>query len=177
MAAGVEVRSAGADDAAAISALAVGLEMLSDAEAAAMVATIGRPGVDGRDAGADARPDWLCAVTPGGRLVGAAYSAPDPVADGVWTLYFLAVARPQQGRGVGTRLLDALETRLRARPGDPATAVVVETSSLDGFSVARAFYRQRGYALVGQVPDYYGPGDDKVIFWKPVGDRRPDHAP
>ena len=52
---------------------------------------------------------------------------------------------------------------------------MIETSSVDSFEPTRAFYRKLGYVEEARVREYYGPGDDKVIFWKLLGDNG-DHS-
>ena len=51
--------------------------------------------------------------------------------------------------------------------------LIVETSSLARFETAREFYRRHGYDEEARIRDFYGPGDDKVVFWKSfsLGDR------
>ena len=44
--------------------------------------------------------------------------------------------------------------------------LLVETSGLGSFDLTRQFYRKNGYDEEARIRDYYGPGDDKVIFRK-----------
>jgi hypothetical protein len=71
-----------------------------------------------------------------------------------------------QSRNLSRRSISLSTGPASSRSVDPASALVIETSHLDEFASTRAFYGKRGYTRVGQVPDYYGSGDDKVIFWK-----------
>jgi len=158
----VRVRPAIPADAPAISTLAVATGLLTGDEASSMASSV-------KDGSGD-EADWLIAVSPSGGVLGAAYFAPEEFSAGVWNLYFIAVDPEHQASGVGTVLLGAVESGLASRSETPARALVIETSSLDGFTATRAFYARRGYANVGNVPDYYGPGDDKVIFWKALTD-------
>ena len=47
--------------------------------------------------------------------------------------------------------------------------VVIETSDGDALARARAFYARRGYAERGRVPDFFAPGEAKVIFSRTLG--------
>src|SRR4028119_759636 len=47
--------------------------------------------------------------------VGIAYYAPEPMTDGTWNLYLLAVRPDRQGQGRGTTLLRYVEQTLTAR--------------------------------------------------------------
>lgn len=120
------------------------------------------------DAGlvADAGPAvWLVAEASA-QVVAAAYAAPEPFGDRVWNLLFLAVERSAQSRGAGTALVAALDERLRAAgPGD-ARILLVETSSGPDQDVARAFYAARGFTEEARIREYYGPDEDKVVFWR-----------
>ncbi len=95
--------------------------------------------------------------------VGWVYFAPDSHAEGVWNLWWIGVSPPHHGRGAGQALLDAVESAVASASG---RLLVIETSALPSLARARAFYRKRGYAECGRVPDFYGVGDDKVIFAK-----------
>ncbi|MEM8926249.1 MAG: GNAT family N-acetyltransferase [Actinomycetota bacterium] len=111
---------------------------------------------------------WLVA-TASEVVVAAAYYAPEPFADRMWNLYFIATAPDQHGSGAGTALIDAVETDLSDRGPDVARTLIVDTSSVDDYESARAFYHRRGFVEEARVRDFYGPGDDKVTFWKRLG--------
>jgi ribosomal protein S18 acetylase RimI-like enzyme len=103
----------------------------------------------------------LGAFTQSGRLLGYVCYGPTPLTQGTCDLYWIAVSPEAHGRGVGTRLLQEVERRL-ARSG--ARLVIIETSSQPAYQPTRAFYERRGYHEVARVPDFYAPGDDRVIF-------------
>jgi hypothetical protein len=44
--------------------------------------------------------------------------------------------------------------------------VIVETSSRDAYLPTRRFYDRRGYEEAARVAEFYGPGDDRVIYVK-----------
>ena len=84
---------------------------------------------------------------------------------GTWDLYWIAVSPATQGTGVGTKLLQEVERRLALRD---ARLVIIETSSLPHYGATRRFYERRGYEVVARVPDFYAPGDDRLIFAKRI---------
>ena len=108
---------------------------------------------------------WLV-VEHRSRVVAAAYYAPEPFADRMWNLYFISVAPDHQGHGTGGRLLDHVEQQVRASGGDIARVLVVETSSTDQYARTRDFYLQHDYDEEARIRQFYGPDDDKVVFWK-----------
>ncbi len=74
---------------------------------------------------------WWMSVRPDGSVVAAAYVAPEPFADRVWNLYFIAVSPTAHGAGAGTQLMDHVEHQLRSAGEDAARVLIVETSSTD----------------------------------------------
>ena len=96
---------------------------------------------------------------------GWAYFAPVDNADGVWNLWWIGVAPTRQGRGLGSEMLQAVETHVRAAGG---RVLLIETSALPAFDPVRRFYANRGYAEGGRIPDFYADGDGKVTYYKRV---------
>ncbi len=94
---------------------------------------------------------------------GWVYYAPDAHAEGVWNLWWIGVRPEDHGRGGGESLLDAVEAAVIE---DAGRVLVIETSALPALARARSFYARRGYVECGRVPDFYGVGDDKLIFVK-----------
>ena len=99
-----------------------------------------------------------------GRLAGWICWGPTPCTVGTYDLYWMAVDPFQQGSGIGTALVSAMERRLQ----DVARIIVVETAGRDDYEPTRRFYQARGYEAVARVPDFYAPGDDQVVFVKEV---------
>jgi ribosomal protein S18 acetylase RimI-like enzyme len=103
----------------------------------------------------------------GDELAGYACWGPTPRTEGTSDLYWIVVDPAWQGRGVGTDLLREVERRVTA---DGCRHVVVETSSRPDYAATRAFYERRGYTRAEQIPAYYAPGDDLVIYRKDLTD-------
>ncbi len=100
---------------------------------------------------------------PGDDLVGYACWGPTPGTDGTYDLYWIVVDPAWQGKGVGSKLLRAVEAALTREHG---RLIVVETSSRADYAPTRAFYERRGYTPVARLPGYYAPGDALVIYLK-----------
>jgi ribosomal protein S18 acetylase RimI-like enzyme len=98
-----------------------------------------------------------------GRVLGYAYWAPAAMTDRSWYLYWIAVARDDQARGLGTRLLLHLEQDIHQRGG---RVLFIETSSLPHYEPTRRFYLKHGYEVNGVLRDFYSDGDDMVVFRK-----------
>jgi ribosomal protein S18 acetylase RimI-like enzyme len=98
------------------------------------------------------------------RLAGWICWGPTPCTAGTYDLYWMAVAPELQGSGIGTALLTEMERRLQG----VARLIVIETAGRAEYAGTRAFYGARGYTPVSTIPDFYAPGDDKVVFVKRV---------
>jgi ribosomal protein S18 acetylase RimI-like enzyme len=98
-----------------------------------------------------------------GRLLGYVYHAPAPMTDRSWYLYWIAVAKDSQARGLGGRLLTFVERDIRDQNG---RLLLIETSTTPYYEPTRRFYLKYGYTLAAQIPDYYADGDGMAVFWK-----------
>lgn len=107
---------------------------------------------------------WL--VVEDEDVIGAAYYAPEPFADRMWNLYFIAVAPQAQGSGIGKQLMHHIESALQKQGESVARTLIVETSSTPMYERTRAFYKMLGYAQEARIRQFYGPTDDKIVFWK-----------
>ncbi len=103
-----------------------------------------------------------------GRIVGYAYYAPAAMTDRSWYLYWIAVTKQIQAKGVGSGLLKHAEEDIRKKKG---RVLFIETSSLPHYDPTRRFYLKHGYEVTGQLRDYYADGDDMVIFRKRLTDK------
>jgi ribosomal protein S18 acetylase RimI-like enzyme len=101
-----------------------------------------------------------------GEVIGFAYYAPAAMTDRAWHLYWIAVNKQTQARGVGSELLRYVEEDIRRGRG---RILLIETSSLPHYEPTRRFYLKHGYEQVCVQPDYYADGDDMVVFRKRFG--------
>lgn len=86
-----------------------------------------------------------------------------PLTRASFDLYWIAVHPSAQGLGIGRRLMTAAERAVAQAGG---SALYAETSSRDQYAPTRRFYRAAGYAVAAEFPDFYAPGDGKVVFAK-----------
>jgi ribosomal protein S18 acetylase RimI-like enzyme len=96
-------------------------------------------------------------------VVGYVCYGPTPLTEGTWDIYWIAVAREEQGQGVGGVLLASAEDKIKQSRG---RLVIVETSSLPAYEKTWHFYYSQGYELAGRIADFYAPGDDQLTFLK-----------
>jgi GNAT superfamily N-acetyltransferase len=88
---------------------------------------------------------------------------PTPLTEGTWDIYWMAVARRKQGQGIGSALLKSAEEEIIK---DQGRLSIIETSSTPAYETTRNFHLSHGYEIVARVPDFYAPGDDRLILQK-----------
>src|SRR5262249_2814781 len=98
-----------------------------------------------------------------GGIVGYICHGHNPVTDAIHDVYWIAVDPRAQGRGVGARLLEFAEERVRALRG---RGIVIETSSRLEYAAARRLYEKAGYRRAAEIADFYKPGDHQLIYMK-----------
>jgi ribosomal protein S18 acetylase RimI-like enzyme len=86
-----------------------------------------------------------------------------PLTESTFDLYWIAVDKSKHRGGVGKKLLKFAEEEIVRRGG---RMLLIETSSQETYDGTIQFYERTGYELVGKIPEYYKPGDDKLIFAK-----------
>lgn len=117
--------------------------------------------MDGHLNGASDAVLWLTFANP--HPVAIAYAAPEPMTEGCWNLYLIAVHADHQSQGMGQALLRYVEEFLVV---EGIRVLLVETSGNAGFARTRAFYAQAGYEEEARVREFYAAGEDKIIFRK-----------
>ncbi|MGC4068099.1 MAG: GNAT family N-acetyltransferase [Polyangiaceae bacterium] len=105
----------------------------------------------------------------GRKLLGYVCYGPVPGSDRRFEIYWIAVAREAQGRGMGRRLMLETERRIHAEGGVRAYA---ETASRPQYLPTRRFYVAMGYRKLGSLPHYYRRGDGKITYVKDLGRTR-----
>jgi GNAT superfamily N-acetyltransferase len=94
---------------------------------------------------------------------GFAYFGADPICVGTWGIFWTAVARASQSRGIGRRLMEAAEDLAWRRGG---RMILIETGSKPAYAPTLRFYESVGYVLEARNQDYYAPGDDRLFYRK-----------
>jgi [ribosomal protein S18]-alanine N-acetyltransferase len=112
------------------------------------------------------RRDYVV-LDDGGGIVG--YAGLDHGGD-VCDVMTVAVAPRGQGRGLGRRLLDELESRAGARG---AASVMLEVRADN--EPARALYERAGYLVVATRRRYYQPGDVDALVMRKALQQRGTH--
>jgi GNAT superfamily N-acetyltransferase len=98
-----------------------------------------------------------------GQVIGYAYYALASMTDRTWYLWWIAVDKQTQSRGVGKELLRYVEDEARKRNG---RVLFIETSSVPAYEPTRQFYLRTGYDQEAVLRDLYADGDSMVVFRK-----------
>jgi ribosomal protein S18 acetylase RimI-like enzyme len=100
-----------------------------------------------------------------GRLAGYGCYGPIPCTVAGYDIYWIAVAPEFQGKGLGQILLTKMEQLITEAGG---CTIYVETASQQKYAPTQAFYERCGYSMAATLPDFYSPGDAKIIYSKPL---------
>ncbi len=98
-----------------------------------------------------------------GKAGAVAYCAPEKMTEGTYNLYLIAVHQNHQGKGLGGKLMDYFEQRIKGMGG---RILIVETSGLPEFAKTREFYVKKGYVQEAVIREFFQAGEDKVVYWK-----------
>jgi D-alanine-D-alanine ligase len=106
--------------------------------------------------------EFLLAET-GRKLMGYVCFGPVPGAEQRFEVYWIAVDKETQGRGLGRQLMSEAEKRIQQAGG---RRVYAETASRRQYLPTRRFYLAAGYRKLGSLPHYYRKGDGKITYVK-----------
>ena len=106
---------------------------------------------------------YVLIAESGSALSGYICYGPTPLTEGTWDIYWMAVAQNKRGQGIGGALLKTAEGKIKEVQG---RLTVIETSTIPSYENTRRFYLGQGYQEVATIPDFYAPGDGKLILIK-----------
>ena len=102
----------------------------------------------------------------GSDVVGYICYGPTPLTEGTWDIYWMTVAQEKQCHGIGSALMTFAEEHIKQAQG---RLVIIETSAKPEYEKTRRFHLSHGYETICRIPDFYAPGDDKLILQKRLG--------
>jgi ribosomal protein S18 acetylase RimI-like enzyme len=155
------IRPVHGDDTPALLALAEGTGVFKPAEIQAL-----REVLDDYHAANQSLGHRAVAAAADAGVLGFAYYAPAAMTDRTWYLYWIAVLKSAQARGLGGLLLRHAEEDIRRARG---RVLFIETSSQPHYELTRRFYLKHGYERAALLADYYADGDGMVVFRKRLG--------
>ncbi|HHV02836.1 MAG: GNAT family N-acetyltransferase [Bacteroidales bacterium] len=99
------------------------------------------------------------------QCAGYAVFGPTPCTRSGWDIYWMAVRKDLQGMGLGSQLITIIEKEIVLQGG---SHIWIETSGRQDYLPTRKFYEKHRYRIMAQLPDFYAPGDSKVIYGKQI---------
>jgi len=96
-------------------------------------------------------------------VVGYICYGPTPLTESTWDMYWMAVSTEKRGQGIGSALMEEAEREIKKAKGRLA---IIETSSTTAYEKTIRFHLGNGYEEIARIPDFYAPGDDKLILQK-----------
>jgi ribosomal protein S18 acetylase RimI-like enzyme len=101
----------------------------------------------------------------------AGYACYGPIActAASYDLYWIAVDPRFQRQGIGHTLMTAVESRITAAGGK---RIYIDTSGRPQYAPTRAFYERSGFSYEAKLRDFYGAGDDRVVYVKVLNSDR-----
>lgn len=109
--------------------------------------------------------DYIFIEDADGLVAGYACIGATPITQQSWDFFWLAVDPAFQGNGLAQQLCKASCAHVAKNGG---RWLFAETSSLPTYAPARKFYESFGFEQLAMIPDFYKPGDAKLIFRKDV---------
>jgi ribosomal protein S18 acetylase RimI-like enzyme len=106
---------------------------------------------------------FILVAVDDGEIAGYICYGKTPCTIGTWDIYWVVVAEEKRRRNIGKVLAETAETAMKKAGGRMA---IIETSSTPLYNNTRSFYTERGYEIIARIPDFYMPGDDKLILRK-----------
>jgi ribosomal protein S18 acetylase RimI-like enzyme len=111
-------------------------------------------------------PSTLIELSASGRISGFAYFGPAHGTEFTFEVKWLVVDKQSRQQGIGRQLLERIESEiLKIKRNAILTA---ETSTRKESMAGEGFYLSVGFCLIGHIPDFYGKGDDFLMYAKHV---------
>jgi len=98
-----------------------------------------------------------------GKTTGIINYGPTPCTRASWDIYWMAVQKDLQGKGLGSMLLEMAENHIASEQGEN---IWIETSGRSDYLPTRMFYLKNRYEKMCELPDFYAREDSKCIYGK-----------
>lgn len=108
----------------------------------------------------------LVELASNGRVSGFAFFGPLHNTEFTYDIRWIVVDRLTKKLGIGKQLLERIEEEILKV--SPNAIISVEISKIKENAVAENFFLDAGFTLVGRIPDFYGKGDDFLMYAKHI---------
>ncbi|MFC5406941.1 GNAT family N-acetyltransferase [Cohnella soli] len=100
-----------------------------------------------------------------GDIIGASCVAENDQGTGGYSWDYIVVHRDYRRCGIAAYFLETLIDFLR---GASARYLITYTCSLPEYQTIRRLFERNQFELVGQIPDFYFDGEDRLIYWRKI---------
>ncbi len=111
----------------------------------------------------------LVELASSGRISGFAYFGPHNGTEFTYEIKWIVVDRLSRRQGIGGQLLERVEEEVRRMK--PNAILTVETTTIKEGAINPGFYLEHGFSLIGRIPNFYGKGDDFLMYAKHLHDQ------
>jgi GNAT superfamily N-acetyltransferase len=108
----------------------------------------------------------LIELSSSGRISGFAYFGPSNGTEYTYDLKWLVVDKLSRKQGVGIQLLKRIELEILKQKRN--AILTAETSARKEGAINEGFFPDAGFSLIGHIPDFYGKGDDFLMYAKHI---------
>jgi GNAT superfamily N-acetyltransferase len=98
-------------------------------------------------------------------IIGASCVAENDQKTGGYSWDYVVVHREYRRWGIAASLFEQLLDYLRQAS---ARYLMTYTCSLPEYKTIRRLFERNGFQLIGQCPDYYFEGEDRLIYWRRI---------
>jgi ribosomal protein S18 acetylase RimI-like enzyme len=98
-------------------------------------------------------------------IIGVSCVAENDQKSGGYSWDYIVVHRQYRGWGIAADLLRHLVSYLQQAS---ARYLMTYTCSLPEYKTIRRLFERNGFQLIGQCPDYYFEGEDRLIYWRRI---------
>ncbi|MFC5468646.1 GNAT family N-acetyltransferase [Cohnella suwonensis] len=105
------------------------------------------------------------ATNEAGDIIGASCVEENDQGTGGYSWDYVVVHRKYRRWGIAADLLEIMIGYLR---GVSARYLITYTCSLPEYRTIRRLFERNQFRLVGQIPDFYFDGEDRLIYWRKI---------
>ena len=89
---------------------------------------------------------------------------------GGYTGDYFAVHKNYRHAGIASEMLDVMISHVEVQKG---RYLIIDTSEKDSYSAIRHLLEEKGFLLVGYLPEYYNKGEGTVLYYKGINSSVP----
>lgn len=101
-------------------------------------------------------------------LIGCICLSTPPDSSEISEIVALVISPDNLHQGIGTQLVEFAQDYLKQKTQIRNLFLTTADYAHPLSQTAQAFYKKLGFEEVGRIPNYWGEGDHKIFFYKPI---------